>query len=343
VNRSNYLPYTDAIALGLDPAETNYMSASWRGHPFGGYDADTKTTFAGLNVPAGAFSGVMQPDRWHVVEILYSEQFDEPVNNDNGLANSTNPPTRNPVWPRLTAIWAAPYGEAPVCLGYVGQGDDNGSGARPSWFNSDRATQLKYQDSSVEGTKEMGAVVVDASTTGCMNPTATQFDCYRNNNARILASRGGLAASLKYISSDSGAQGQYDWGFKDGVLAGSSLGFTSGALNASTYDPPVSSVFVEAYKQFEVSNTEVVRNDGNVVAFNGSAVHRVTLTEAMPIAPSAGDALCFSAVDDRNVGQIYDLPNNPEKRISYTEVICSLDPIPFPGHLGTPLARPWET
>jgi hypothetical protein len=64
-----------------------------------------------------------------------------------------------------------------------------------------------------------------------------------------------------------------------------------------------------------------------------ASVHKFT-TETMPAVPAEGDILLWNALVD---------VNRPDIRYYYDEIIASMAPIPFPGHLSTPLPMPWVT
>lgn len=355
-DRGQYITRTQCAELGISPINANSMSAEWRGFPFGGYSWNDRKIFPLLARQDETWASIMDPDKWWVCEVLVSEQYDAACNQGGQVTNlpdsPSSSPTKNPLYPRLVAMWVAEYGKPPVFHGWLGGGKDDPTGAIPSWWDEDCNTQFKWQDANSETVKEMGFIVVGAETPGCQNPTSSVFYAYNSNWARLPTSKGGLLTSYKYTTATSGSSGggQFDWGKKDDVLGGCTLGFTSGNLTLDAYNPPVAPGLREQYQQAEIEKTEVVYDGGlpvRVVDPNPSAngalryVHKVTLSAPLPIAPAIGDAGNVFCGNDKDNGIIYNIPGHRERRMSYTEVIMSCDPIPFPGHPNTPLPRPY--
>lgn len=70
-------------------------------------------------------------------------------------------------------------------------------------------------------------------------------------------------------------------------------------------------------------------------------VHKMTMKDPLPVVPRAREA--DYAGDCINVIFTADTLRPLGREIGYGEIIFSMKPIPFPGHLGTALSMPWRS
>lgn len=344
--RSTHILPNEAEALGVDSYEVNLLSQAWRSYPYGGFDEATKKYLPLLNIPTETWAGGLEPDRWHVVEMLFSDQYDAPVN-DSAIRYAV----KEPCYPRFVALWAAPLGEAPKLLGYTNQGQvasgpisqSVGPGAIPSRLCDQNPILLKWQNSEYDGVCYSGWMVIGPSYhPSAMEPTATQFDVilYHTVTSTLREDFGAYTTNSNRTSV---------WASADGWGDDSTLGFTKGALAAPAYRPPLPFNPLDQglsggqwgiYHQAEILSTRLIGASATTPGGLVRQIHRVTMREALPLVPVA--ATSPTDIQDGFVAHHINDRKSQDKRLYYGPTILSVDPIPFPGHLGTPLPTPWR-
>jgi hypothetical protein len=334
--RDTHLLPPEAEAAGLDPYEANLLSAPWRRYPYGGFNEALKKYMPDLNIPAETWTGFLEPDRWHVVEILVSDQYDAPVND--GVLRGAS---KTPCEPRFVAMWAAPLGEPLRLLGYTNQGDREGPAANPARLNDNKPILFKWQESDFDNVCYSGWMVIGPSYhASAMAPTATQFDVILYQAASRTASAGGFTQNNSYVTNSNRTN---EWASVNGWGDDSTLGFCRGALSSPTYYPTLpntSDAEIGQYHQAEILTSRLI--GATAVAPDGITrqIHRITVRDPLPLVPVAStgptdlqDAIVAHHVNDRK---------SQDKRMYYGPIIFSMDPIPAPGHLDKALPTPWR-
>ncbi len=326
----NWVPPDVAAAHGLTASAANFLTASFRGYPYGGYNhAPGSLPMPAIGWDHELVASLMRANAWHVIEILVSVQMDAPVN-DNALRLAT----KAPVGPTFVAIWAAPRGEVPVCIGYTNGGD----GAGPAWnparsYQASEATPpvVKFQDATEDDVANCGFVVLGLDQ-GFPAPTDREFYAMRCNPD------GNLPRAPKPTNKG------IDPGTFHNFGAGSAVAFGTGPLSSEDFypTPPTPSAKVSG-GQYLVERTEYAGQQYTLAVnpWPGSTtpatapVHKFVTVEAMGLAPQPLDGFAWLALVDVTAASSL-------RDWAYGEVIYSMEPVPFPGFLNAELPMPWR-
>jgi len=339
----DWVPPDVAATYGQSSADANLLSSGWRRYPFGGFPAGTGTyPYPELAWTDNMLGGIMRPDSWHVIEGMVSAQVDAPVDVDSVITALTEPV--QPINPRFFALWAAVRGDEPKLIGYAGRGGNRGPGLIPS--NSHRPVKssdnslgapfiLKWQDANTDTRYHTHFVVIGAES-GYANPTSTEFYAVRANPPQGVTPAASTGYSATYINK--GGEWAFDPGTMHNFAAGSAIGWCTGSLNGASYRPVVYDPFwYKTGGQYIVNSSEYQGASATITnPFTGALVtapvHKFT-TETMALAPAVGNACIWISYVDVNM---------PDNEFYWGEVIFSMEPIPFPGHLDKPLPMDWE-
>ena len=333
----SWISWSKAVEYGLDPMRANYLSAAWRDYPYGGFDKD-RGWYPDLNMPEVNLYGIVMPDQWHVIEILVSDQFDTECNDDQIVYSTPQTaPKRGAVVPRFVALWAAPRGKPLKLLGYTMPGVTTEAGPAMQPDRCLRGIIFKLQNAEAETKAYSGWIIVDSTDhPDCINPTTTQFDAIQWGGAGSFSDL--YWNSTLGIAGD--PSGYEDWG------GGTVLGFSRGALASLTYNPrpEISADRRRSHMQFNIARTQRITAATLLNPSNLSrVVNRFTMDAPMPLAPVKGDCVVVCMMGHRHsMGTVKDMPDMPDCRFYYDEIIASVEPIPAPGHPDTPLEMPWR-
>jgi hypothetical protein len=363
---SNYLNSYELKQLGYgDGDEVDWTGHPWRQMPYGSFDLTSGKVFKDLSgMDQGQFAGVWNPTKWKVIEVLVTAQEDYPANDPalkTGVAGIYG-------YPLHAAVWAADYGEPPVLLAYTNSGDPQTLPYVPDHTLTDAGTVtgtqtsmvFKWQDANNEAYSGAGFMVVGPGVDArCMTPTATEFDIILHPRSQLGVGTLPYEPTTTKFRAEGMASspGSFNPGTRDGWGCHCPIGFRSGTLTAGTYDPinPHTGALVPSSLQWGwghgvIKETiyELEGRPGFTITdpYDGATrqVHRVRMKSALPVAPASGDCAVINfRMSYMGSDKIRNLPGHPEARLRYTELIYSFDPIPFPGHLSTPLAMPWRT
>lgn len=286
-------------------------------------------------------TGFMQPDQWVTIEILVSAQHTGYINDDKPRRSV---PGGDPVF---VAMWAAPYGEKPMLIGYTSVGEQPGPGWIPSRLNDDRNPIFKFQQASGDDHAQMGMRVIGPEQGG-IDPTPDHFTVARFTPAhqrKVGADPNGSTSDRYYTKR---MNQHFNPGRMPGWGRGVALGFTSGALTDPAFMPrhPFLSRAMTAdelrnHKQAVILDTAYYGRSVELPNGTTAELHRIVLEQPLPIAPAPGDCLAVGGRMHKGMGEEYDLPGFSETRQYYDELTFGIDPIPFPHHPRTPLPMPW--
>jgi hypothetical protein len=330
--RDTHVLPPEAEAYGLDPFDANLLSAPWRRYPYGGFSEAVKKYMPDLNIPAETWTGFLEPDRWHVVEILVSDQYDAPVND-----SALRPAQKTPCSPRFVALWAAPLGEPLRLLGYTNQGNDVGPAADPSRINDNKPVLFKWQESDFDNICYSGWMVIGPSYhPAAMAPTDTQFDVILYNDI----SRSGLRQTGVYSTNNNRTS---EWAAVDGWGDDSTLGFCRGELSKPQYEPSLPNTddaTLGQWQQAEILSSRLINATATAPDLAERQIHRITLRAPLPVVPVASTGP--SDIQDGVIAHHVNDRKSQDKRLYYGPIIFSCDPIPAPGHLDKALPTPWR-
>lgn len=332
----DWIPPTHPNATG-DWATDNSLAAPWRGYQYEGFSG--ALPYEGFTWSDVTSAGLFRPNTWHVFEALVSVQVRQPVN-----ASVLVPSQVDPVGPVFVAFWMAPRGEPLQNIGYLGMPHTGNLSRRGpghygfDWNPDSKNCTFKYQDANDETMSCTGFVLVGAAE-GFAEPTTTTFYALR------AISPGKLQPTD--VAPFLGDAKSFNPGSVDDFGAGAVVNFASGVLYNTAYWPDNPALdgdrtvrnfggqYVVTRTEYTGQQTTVVNPWPGATGTVTGPVHKFTV-ETMHAAPSAGDRLVFVAVTDVNAPQSM-------REVSYGELIFSMEPIPAPGHLGTPLPMPWRS
>jgi hypothetical protein len=286
-------------------------------------------------------TGFMQPDQWVTIEILVSAQHTGYINDDRSRRSV---PGGDPVF---VAMWAAPYGEEPMLIGYTSPGEQPGPGWIPSRLNDDRNPIFKFQQASGDDHSSFGMRVIGPEQGG-IPPNAQAFTVakYAPAHARKPGTDPLGATSARYYKRD--LNQHFNPGRMQSWGKGVAIGFTSGALTDAAYVPrhpfldrSLASAELQNFKQAVILDTAYYGREVDLPNGKSAELHRIVLEQPLPVAPAVGDCLAVGGRIHKGHGIERDLPGFSESRQYYDEVLFGIDPIPFPHQASVPLPMPW--
>jgi hypothetical protein len=338
-----YSPHEDFIGGVENYAFRNTLAYQGRNYPYGGFSLDGQKPLPDLGWSDYATSGIMRPRRPHVIEVMYTVQTSAPVNQTDRI-----PSQKTPQGPCFIACWAAPLGDEPVLLWQSGNGTGNShypallparalhrASGNLETTTADDFTIFKDQDNSTfEDRSNCGYMIVGALD-GFPEPTASVFYALRANTGAGVKLEGPYVINPTNKAVDAGPmEGYGDY---------SVIGWARGELSGPSYRPADSGQNF----QYVVEKTEytgqiiTVPNSYQDGAASVSAhVHKYTMLNPLPVVPRAREAGYLGDCFNQLFGP--DALRPLGRTVSYGEIIFSMKPIPFPGHLGKALPMPWR-
>jgi hypothetical protein len=345
---AGWRPPTDPIVGGNGnyPAPGNSLTNPARNYPYGGWPTDGSKPFPLMGWTDAAAAGILRPGRMHTIEVMFTAQASAPINQAGRI-----PSQKNPIGPCFVACWAAPTGEPPQLLWHTGSGDSaypalsrsralhRGSGNLDTTTADDYCILKSQDNSTAEDRSNCGFMVVGALD-GFPEPTATEFYALRANpTGRLEGPYVGNSSNKAVDPGNMDNWGAYlAMGFARGDLR-TAAPMDTGTLNKSAWQYIVEKTEPASALGFPNAFLTVPNSYQNGVTNVSAWVHKFTMLEPMPLAPRARSADYLGDCFNQKFTHDWLTPLGIE--IGYGEIIFSMKPIPFPGHLGTPLARPW--